>query len=105
MSSTNKRQTITKRIVDSAHANPAGEVRIWDTDIKGFVLRIWPTGRKTYGLKYRFGGRQRWYRIGEHGSPWTVETARDEAKNVLEGLRQGEDAQACLLYTSPSPRD
>lgn len=94
MSSTNKKKTITKRLVDSAEPDPAGELRIWDTDIKGFVLRVWPTGRKIYGLKYRFGGRQRWYRIGEHGSPWTVETARDQAKDVLEALRRGEDAQA-----------
>lgn len=54
------RAKITKRLVDAATAPSDGELRIWDTEIKGFLLRISPAGRKTYCLKYRFHGRQRW---------------------------------------------
>ena len=64
-------------------ASPKSEdVKIWDTLTKGFGLKVTPTGRKVYFLKYRFGRRQRWYTIGAHGSPWTPETARDEAVRI-----------------------
>src|SRR5262245_11890984 len=36
-------------------------------------------------------GRQRWYRIGPHGSPWTPETARAEARQILAAVARGED--------------
>jgi integrase len=40
-------------------------------------------------LKYRAGGRQRWATIGTHGSPWTPETARREAKRLLSRIAEG----------------
>src|SRR5262245_53852084 len=36
-----------------------------------------------YLLRYRFDGRQRFLTIGRHGSPWTPETARTEARRLL----------------------
>ncbi|MDB5480680.1 MAG: Integrase [Caulobacteraceae bacterium] len=48
--------------------------------LMGFCLRIYPPstkapeGRRVYGVKYRVGRTQRWFRIGEHGSPWTPDT-------------------------------
>jgi integrase len=40
-------------------------------------------GQPTYVLKYRVFGRQRFFTIGPHGSPWTPEMARKEAKRLL----------------------
>lgn len=37
---------------------------VWDTAIKGLVLRIEPSGAKTFYLHYRLHNRSRWYRIG-----------------------------------------
>jgi integrase len=49
-------------------------------------------------LKYRTGGgrrgRQRWYVIGRHGSPWTPEEARKEAKRTLGAVAAGADPAA-----------
>jgi integrase len=39
-----------------------------------------------YVLKFRHGGKQKFLTIGKHGSPWTVETARDRARQLL-GLK------------------
>ena len=76
---------ITKRIVDKL--SPSGrDVRKWDAEVKGFGIRCRPSGAKFYVLKMRVGGRQRWFTIGRHGSPWTAETARCEALRLL-GLR------------------
>ena len=47
---------ITKRTVDAL--GPAERERIvWDDDIKGFGVRVHPTGRKVYIVKYRHEGR------------------------------------------------
>jgi hypothetical protein len=45
-------------------------------------------------LKYRAGGRQRWYTIGRHGSPWTPEKARKRATELLGDVEKGIDPAA-----------
>lgn len=42
-----------------------------------------------YALKVRINSRQRWITIGEHGSPWTVESARKEAQRLWGQIREG----------------
>lgn len=78
---------ITKRTVD---ALPAGERR-WDGEIKGFGAQRTASGALSYVLKYRINGRQRWFTIGKHGSPWTPDTARKEAQRLLAAVSAGID--------------
>jgi integrase len=82
---------ITKRAVDAAPVPAAGETRVWDTDVKGFFLRVYPSGRRVYALKYRLGPQQRVFTIGVHGSPHTADTARDAALAALRRVADGED--------------
>jgi integrase len=71
---------------------------VWDGDLSGFGLRVTPNGERTYVLKYRTqDGRQRWYTIGRHGSPWTPELARREAQRLLGAIVTGEDPVAIKL--------
>ena len=42
-------------------------------------------------LKFRVGGKQRWHTIGRHGSPWTPEQARKEARRILGELAIGKN--------------
>lgn len=86
-----KKQRLTKRTVDAAPVPATGEIRVWDSDLSGYCLRVYPTGRKVYAVKYRVGGRQRWLTIGEHGNPWTPDAARDEAARVLLEAERGND--------------
>jgi integrase len=85
---------ITKRTVDAAEPMPATYL-IRDTEVKGFVLVVTPTGAKSYGVDYRVGsGRgspKRRLTIGKHGSPWTPEMARAEAKRLLSEVAVGRD--------------
>lgn len=87
---------ITKKLVDGA--KPADrDVFIWDRDVSGFGLKVTPRGRKTYVLQYRLGGRgtaTKRITIGRHGSPWTPELARREAKSLLELVKRGTDPMA-----------
>jgi hypothetical protein len=61
---------ITKGVVDGAFPSKKGEARIWDSDVKGFVLRIYPTRRKVYAIKCRVGrGCSRFTRLASTAPP------------------------------------
>ena len=70
---------------------------IWDSDhkeaVRGFGVRR-QRGTPVYVLKFRACGRQRFFTIGAHGSPWTPEKARKEAKRLLGLVAQGKDPAA-----------
>jgi integrase len=87
-------QRINKRLVDSIVAENEKRTRVWDNEQKGFCLFVYPSGRKVYVVGYSFGGRYRWYTIGKHGDPWTPETARDKAKEILGEVAKGNDPAA-----------
>src|SRR6516162_7395516 len=79
------RAKITKRTVDETSPGEK-DTFLWDTELKGFGLKVSPTGSKTYLVQYRLGGRQartQRYTIGKHGSPWTPDKARAEAQRLL----------------------
>jgi len=80
---------ITKRSVDAA--TPADkEFFLWDEELKGFGLRVYPSGRKMYLAQFRAGGRLRRVNIGLHGA-LTPELARTEAMKHLSDVRLGGD--------------
>jgi integrase len=77
-----------------------GETK-WDAGkgaVTGFGIRRRRGDAVTYVLKYRVGGgrrgRQRWITIGRHGSPWTPEAARQEARRILGAVADGNDPAA-----------
>jgi len=87
---------LTKRYVESVKPDEVEELLLWDTELKGFGVRIFPTGRRTYFVQYRNQfGRTRRKKLGVHGSI-TAEQARDEAKIVLGNVASGEDPSADL---------
>src|SRR5262245_20391539 len=77
---------ITKRTVDLLKEGDLA----WDSLVKGFGVRRQRTS-KVYLLKARLKGRQRWITIGDHGAPWTPETARKEAQRLWGEIRSGVD--------------
>jgi integrase len=82
---------INKRVVDALV--PADkDFTEWDEDLTGFGVRIWPSGRKIYLVRYRQAGRQRFFKIGEHGAV-TPEQARRLAQVKLGEVAAGEDPQ------------
>ena len=93
---TTDRKKLTKRVVDATAADPTGDVITWDTEVAGFRLRVRPSGRKSYEVRYRAKGSsvQRQISIGRHGSPWTVDEARDRAKALLREADDGADPLA-----------
>ena len=76
---------LTKSVVDRL---PPGAI-CWDQAVNGFGIRV---GKgKHFLLRYRVSGKQTFRSIGRYGSPWTVDTARNEAIRLLGLLAGGAD--------------
>ena len=83
---------ITKRNVDAAPVPASADAYYWDTDLKGFGLRVTPRAVRSFVVQYRMPGRPaRRTTIGIYGSPWTPEKARKRAEDLLLVVRQGGD--------------
>ena len=71
-----------------------GEIA-WDSTLPGFAARRQRSETLSYVLNYRAAdGRSAAHTIGRHGSPWTPETARSEAKRLLGMIEDGADPAA-----------
>lgn len=83
---------ITKRLVDAVPVPQSGRREyLWDEEAKGFGLMVTDKGHRSYILQYRIGGRSgqtRRVTIGRHGSPWTPDSARKRALELLEQVRR-----------------
>ena len=87
---------ITKRLVDGLKADGVSR-RIWDGELRGFGVRVAPTGLASYFLKYRTAaGRQRWHRIARVGEI-TPDEARRIARDTLAAVAKGEDPAAARM--------
>jgi Arm DNA-binding domain len=86
------KQMINKSSVDAMQVGAS----IVDTKIDGFIARKLPSGRVTYGYRYRDHTRtQRWLSLGVHGqSGTTAETARAKAKVLQGSVAAGKDPGA-----------
>jgi integrase len=89
-------KSITKRLVDGLKAT-GGEYFVWDRDLKGFGVRVQPTGEKSYVVKYRAGsGRSaptRRVTLSPIGNV-TPDEARKLAKATLGSVAHGIDPAA-----------
>ena len=89
-------ERLTKRTVDAGEPAATRYV-VWDRDLKGFGIRIEPSGVKTFLVRYRVGGGRRGtlkqFKIGRYGK-LTPEKARDAAEKALASAELGSDPQA-----------
>lgn len=85
---------ITKRAVDALQPDKDRDVFAWDGELRGFGVRVKPSGVKTFLIQYRnVEGRTRRLVLGQYGA-LTPENARDVAREKLAGVAKGEDPSA-----------
>lgn len=83
---------LTKRVVESL-APGSDRYVVWDSELKGFGVRVTPQGRKTYLVRYRTtGGADRRLTLTTHGV-MTTEEAREQARLALADAAMGGDPQ------------
>ena len=80
---------LTKRVVDQITPGDK-ETMHWDDELRGFGVRVWPSGRKVYMVMSRVKGRLRRITIGTHGA-FTAEKARARAHELLSEAKNGRD--------------
>jgi integrase len=80
---------ISKRTIDAAKPSEARYV-LWDTELKGFGVRVESSGLKSFLVRYRHLGRRRFLSLGRYGEI-TPEQARLLAQKALSKVREGAD--------------
>jgi len=83
---------LTKTNIDRvAKPGAKGDVLYWDVEPKGFGLRVTPTGKATFIVQgVVVGGKEARVTIGPYGV-FTVDQAREEAREHLRSMRKGID--------------
>jgi integrase len=87
---------LTKRVVDTIRPDPVGrrDVFAWDSELRGFGVRMKPSGAATYLVQYRNKeGRTRRLAIGKLGT-LTPDEARGLARDKLVEATKGADPSA-----------
>lgn len=90
---------LTKRTVDefkfptdttTATGKPITQAFLWDTETRGFGVRITRDGKRTFVVQGRVNGKELRLTVGKYGIE-TVDQARDNAREYLRGMRMGID--------------
>jgi integrase len=93
---------LSKRIVDSAEKKDK-DYFIWDSDVRGFGLRVLTSGKKSYMIQYRAGGRTRRYTFSPHGT-MTPDEAKKKAKELLVQVVKGGNPSEDKRRYSEAPK-
>lgn len=78
------------RVVKSLITPDLGNRITYDSEVKGFGVRLTAAGARGFVLNYRINGRERRYTIGAWPD-WTTSAAREEAKRLKRAIYKGDD--------------
>ena len=101
------RTTISRRTVEALKADR--DTVFWDSELLGFGVRVYPTGRKVYVVQTRAGGKDgKRVTVGRHGVI-TAEEARRRAALIVARIKAGEEPvpepMAVKLANGPTVAD
>jgi hypothetical protein len=82
---------LTQAAVDRLAIPKTGRVEFFDSHLGGFGLRVADSGRKTWQVFYRIGGKQRRFTIGTIQTYPKVDQARERAREILREVGRGID--------------
>ena len=76
--------TLTKRTVDRLAVNGKDAV-FWDNELPGFVVRVYPSGKKVFVVQTRAFGRSKRVSLGTHGDAgFSVDHAPKKGNYILD---------------------
>ena len=86
------RVKLAEKLVRAAEPR-ADDYQIFDEEVRGLALVVYPSGGRAFSLSYRFNGRQRRLVIGRWPE-WSVVAARERAKLLRREIDAGVDPVA-----------
>lgn len=92
---------LTKRSVEKLIVRGTDYIA-FDSEVNGFGVRVLPSGRRSYLVQYRSGGRTRRIAIGQHGAV-TVDDARKRAKELLGSVAAGQNPAEVIAQHRGAP--
>src|SRR6478609_7543146 len=81
---------LTKTLIDKTPAPESGETILWDSEVRGYGLRVSRGGKKSFFVAGRVKGKSLQFTIGAYGT-FTEHLARLKAQSILQGMRDGID--------------
>ena len=85
---------LTKRLIDALEPRSDGDLFVWDGELRGFGLRMKPSGAASFLVQYRTPqGRTRRFAFARVGT-LTPEEARTKARRLLAQAQDGGDPSA-----------
>lgn len=81
---------LTKTFIDKVQPPAEGYAMHWDDSLKGYGLRVTAAGKRVFVAQGRVQGKAVCFTIGPFGE-WTEFEAREKARKVLQGMREGID--------------
>ena len=79
------------------------DYQLFDTEVRGFSIRILRSGSRSFSLDYRYAGAQRRMAIGRWPE-WTVTAARERARELRRVIDEGGDPLGARADLREAPR-
>lgn len=98
-----KRLRLNDKAVREQVPEEGRHVQVFDTEVRGFSIRILASGNRCFSLDYRFAGRQRRMTIGRWPE-WTVTAARERARDLRRMIDEGGDPLGTRGELREAPR-
>ncbi len=100
-----ERRKLTKEAIQRLRM-PEGqsEHTVWDTELKGFGVRLRDGGSRNFIVKFRVGGRSRQVTLGPASSEGLA-SARSAAAKALQDAKAGDDPQAAKSQRHDDARE
>ena len=86
-----ERRSLSNRVVDGLRAGDR-DVIYWDWDLRGFGVRVYPNGAKTYLVQTRGPKGSKRITVGRHGT-LSADEARRQGAELLTRIKAGEEAR------------
>ena len=83
-------ERLTDKLAKTLPPPAIGNKLYYDTDVKGFAVRVTAAGARAFVLNYRSSGRERRYTIGSFPE-WTTAAARKESGELKKLIDKGHD--------------
>jgi integrase len=97
------RLRLNEKSVREAQPAKGRDYQIFDTEVRGFSIRILRSGNRTFVIDYRHAGAQRRMAIGRWPE-WSVTAARERAKELRREIDAGHDPLGARGELREAPR-